>query len=477
MEIQMSEGFWVAVVLMPLAALLWWWNDCWYALPYRRPHLPPGYMGIPFLGEMLPFLYYFKLLRLPDDFINAKRTKFGDGVGMYRTHLFGSPMIIACTPSANKFVLQSESSFAVKWTNEELVGSTSLVAVEGDPHTRVRGLVINAINNPNALREITLMVQPRITASLKSWSQRGRVTVYKEAKKQIVFANTAKYFASFEEDRVLDTLDDLFTGLLGGLRAYPLNFPGTAFHHARKCRRKAEAIFRQELETRKTSEASVPKNDLMESLMNMKDQDKQLSDTEVVDNIVSLVVAGYVSTSLAVMWALYYLAKYPQVLQKLREEHMPISKKLKGDFITYEETVSCKYTAKVVEEVIRMANIAAFIFRTAKKDVDYRGYRIPKGWKVVCWLRYLHTNPEHFEDPMCFNPDRWNEAPKAGSYLVFGGGPRICAGNMFARLQLTIIIHHLVVGYRWRLINPNVGMSYLPHPKPEDEVEIDISQI
>ena len=138
-----------------------------------------------------------------------------------------------------------------------------------------------------------------------------------------------------------------------------------------QCRRKAEAIFRQELETRKTSEASVPKNDLMESLMNMKDQDKQLSDTEVVDNIVSLVVAGYVSTSLAVMWALYYLAKYPQVLQKLRvclfvhlylmitfikfeiwclvqEEHMPISKKLKGDFITYEETVSCKYTAKVV---------------------------------------------------------------------------------------------------------------------------------
>ncbi|KAG6401722.1 hypothetical protein SASPL_138586 [Salvia splendens] len=449
MKIEMSACFWVAVVI-PLAALLWWWNDCWYALPFRRPHLPPGYMGIPLLGEMLPFLYYFKILRRPDDFINAKRTKFGDGVGMYRTHLFGSPMIIACTPSSNKFVLQSESSFAVKWTNKELVGPTSLVAVEGDSHTRVRGIVVRAINQPNALRKITLMVQPRITASLKSWSQRGRITAYKEAKK-IVFANTAKYFASFETDHVLDTLDDLFMGLLGGLRAYPLNFPGTAFHHALKCRRKAEVIFRQELETRKKSEGSVPKNDLMESLMHMKVEDKQLSDTEVIDNIVSLVVGGYVSTSLAVMWAIYYLAKYPQVLQKLREEHVPISKKLKGDFITYEEIASCKYTAKVVEEVIRMANIAAFIFRTAKKDVDYRGYRIPKGWTV--------------------------EAPKTGSYLVFGGGTRICAGNMFARLQLTIIIHHLAVGYRWKLVNPNAGMSYLPHPKLEDEVEINISQI
>lgn len=110
-------------------------------------------------------------------------TRYGDGVGMYRTHLFGEPMIIACTPSANKMVLQSESSFPLKWTNEELVGSTSLVAVEGDSHTRVRGLVVRAINLPNALREITLIVQPRITASLKSWSHRGRITVCKEAKK------------------------------------------------------------------------------------------------------------------------------------------------------------------------------------------------------------------------------------------------------------------------------------------------------
>lgn len=88
-----------------------------------------------------------------------------------------------------------------------------------------------------------------------------------------------------------------------------------------------------------------------------------------------------------------------------------------------------------MEETIRMANIAAFIFRTATKDVEYKGmqfinfdsniknkyflqfevvvvlhagYTIPKGWKVMMWVRYLHTNPENFDDPMSFNPDRWN---------------------------------------------------------------------
>lgn len=79
------------------------------------------------------------------------------------------------------------------------------------------------------------------------------------------------------------------------------------------------AIFREELERRKKSGATVPKNDLMEALMQMKDEEgKRLTDVEVLDNMVTLIIAGYASTSVAMMWALYYLAKYPDVLQKLR---------------------------------------------------------------------------------------------------------------------------------------------------------------
>ncbi|KAK4394546.1 Abscisic acid 8'-hydroxylase 3 [Sesamum angolense] len=454
---EMATGVWVALLVGILAVvgwLLWWWNDILYALRSLRrggggAKLPPGYMGIPFLGEMLTFLWYFKILGRPDDYINSKRCKYGDGVGLYRTHLFGSPAIIACTPSANKFVLQTDSSFFLEWPSVELVGTTSLVAVQGSSHTRVRSFVVRAINQPDALRKIALMVQPRITVALESWAQKGRIRVYKEAKK-VTFANIGKYFASFEPGLVLDTLDELFKGLTAGIRAYPLNFPGTALHHALQCRKKAMAIFRDEMEKRKNGDASKGKNDLMEGLMQMKDDDgKQLTETEVLDNMVSLVVAGYTSTSLSIMWAFRYLAMHPDVVEKLR----------------------------VVEEVIRLANVAAFIFRTAKKDVEYKGYIIPKGWKVVCWLRYLHTNPENFEDPMCFNPDRWNEPPKPGSYLVFGGGSRICAGNMLARLQVAVLLHHLVVGFRWELVNPNATMSYLPHPKPVDEVEVDICRI
>ncbi|KAG6401720.1 hypothetical protein SASPL_138584 [Salvia splendens] len=388
-----------------------------------------------------------KLLCRPDDFINAKRRKYGDGIGLYRAYLFGSPTIITCTPSATKMVLQDESSFSMSWNNVELVGATSLAAVEGPAHSRVRALVVRAVNQPDALRKITLMVQPRVLASLSSWSNRGRITAFKEAKK-VTLASIGMYFASIESEDVLETIDDLVTGVISGIRAFPINFPGTALHYALQCRRKAKAIFREELEKRSKFEASVAKNDLMEALMQMKDEEGNLlSEGEVLDNIFTLIIAGYSSTSVAIMWAVYYLAKYPEVVVKLREEHMLLCKK-QGELVTYEEIASCKYTTKVVEEIIRMANISAFVVRTAKKDVDYKGYRIPKGWKVACWLRYFQTNPEHFEDPMWFNPDRWNEAPKAGSYMVFGGGPRMCAGNMFARLQVAVLLHHLVLGYR-----------------------------
>uniref|UniRef100_I1QTZ9 Cytochrome P450 n=1 Tax=Oryza glaberrima TaxID=4538 RepID=I1QTZ9_ORYGL len=106
---------------------------------------------------------------------------------------------------------------------------------------------------------------------------------------------------------------------------------------------------------------------------------------------------------------------------------------------------------QVVEETIRLANISPMLYRVALRDVEYRGYTIPEGWKVIVWIRSLHVDPKYYDDPLSFNPDRWDKAAKLGTYQVFGGGERICAGNMLARLQLTIMLHHLSCGYKYSL--------------------------
>ncbi|KAL4584037.1 hypothetical protein LXL04_008627 [Taraxacum kok-saghyz] len=474
---------WLAVVLGigPLLGwLLWWWNDIWYGLvtgslqsSNSGTKLPPGHMGLPIIGEMFMFLWYFKFLKCPDDYINFKRRKYGDGIGIYKTHLFGKPSVIVFSPAATKYVFRAEEQFVLEWPNVEIVGKSSIVAVHGKTHTRLRSFVSKSINQPEALRRIAHTVQPRMIASLQSWAKRGIINSYKEVKK-VTFENIGMYFASFEPGPTLDTLAESFMGMVGGIRSYPLNIPGFAYHRGIQGRKKTMGIFRKELEKRKKDMeegSQQPMKDLMDGLMKLKDEDgSQLSDIEVLDNIVSILVAGYESTTLATMWAIYYIAKYPKVLQKLRDENLALKKTKTEEFVMSDEILKMKYTMKVVDETIRMANIAAIVFRTTTEDVNYKGYTIPKGWNVMLWVRYLHTDPDNFNDPLCFNPDRWDAFMAPGTYQVFGGGSRICAGNMLARLQLAIFLYHLSTGYKWELVNPDATVTYLSHPKPEDGI-------
>ncbi|KDP31198.1 hypothetical protein JCGZ_11574 [Jatropha curcas] len=316
---------WVLGALPLLGLVLWWWNELRYVVPLKfrasnhvTAKLPPGHMGLPFVGELFTFLWYFKILRRPDDFINSKRNKYGDGVGLYRTYLFGSPSIIACFPMVSRFIFQSDDKFILEWPNLELMGRNSLVVVQGKAHSRLRSFVTNSINRPNALRLIAAQVQTRIVAALNSWAQTGKVKAYKEVKK-VTFKNVGKLFKSFEPGPEQDAMDKLFNGLVRGIRVHPFNFPGSAYHYAVQCRNKLNEIFRVELEKKKKENGVGAGNDLMDGLMQMKDEEgNQLSDQEVLDNIVSLVIGGYESTSLASMWGIYYLAKYPDVVQKIR---------------------------------------------------------------------------------------------------------------------------------------------------------------
>ncbi|WJX36850.1 ent-kaurenoic acid monooxygenase [Trifolium repens] len=287
-------------------------------------------MGFPFIGEMISLLWYFKIVRRPDDFINAKRRKYGDGEGMFRTHLFGKPSIIVYAPAIHKFVLFSDSNFKQDWPTVEVMGRTSMVAVHGKAHTRVRNFVINAINRPDALTRIAALVQPNIVVSLRSWAEIGKIKAKFETQK-LILENIGKLFLGKESGPFINSLHKLYQALLLGVRAYPINIPGFAYHHALQCRRKLEDIFWMELSNRK-SENKGETIDLMDGLIQIEDG----------------------------------------------------------------------------EEVIRVAKVSAFLLRKVVNEVDYKGYKIPKVWNVILFLRYLHTNPEKFNDPMYFNLDRWN---------------------------------------------------------------------
>uniref|UniRef100_A0A803LUK0 Cytochrome P450 n=1 Tax=Chenopodium quinoa TaxID=63459 RepID=A0A803LUK0_CHEQI len=161
----------------------------------------------------------------------------------------------------------------------------------------------------------------------------------------------------------------------------------------------------------------------------------------------------------------------------LKEENKAMIKENNNESITYEDILKLKYTNKVAEETIRMANLSAFVFRKATDDIVFKGYLIPKGWSVLVWLRNLHNDPTNFEDPLSFNPDRWDTRPKQGTYHPFGGGSRSCAGSALVRVSLAIFLHHLSIGYKWELLNPGAKVKYLSHPLPSDGLEISINKV
>ncbi|CAO2832132.1 unnamed protein product [Amaranthus hypochondriacus] len=159
-----------------------------------------------------------------------------------------------------------------------------------------------------------------------------------------------------------------------------------------------------------------------------------------------------------------------------QEENMTLLKEKNGEQITNGDIQKLKYTNKVVEEVLRMANLSGFLFRRVTEDVEFKGYMIPKGWRVMVWLRQLHNDPTNFDDPMCFNPDRWETRPKHGTYLPFEGGLRFCPGSMIIRLT-ALFIHHLAIGYKGEMVNPDVPISYLSHPLPADGLELTVTKL
>ncbi|GAB4854225.1 hypothetical protein Ancab_022812 [Ancistrocladus abbreviatus] len=107
-----------------------------------------------------------------------------------------------------------------------VLGPHSISSLHGDHHKRIKRFISNALNSPESVRRIVLLVQPHIATAVQSWAQKGKVKTFYEMKK------LGKYIASFEAGPELDTLEQLIIGLSKGPRTHPRKVPGTTYYHA-----------------------------------------------------------------------------------------------------------------------------------------------------------------------------------------------------------------------------------------------------
>ena len=194
--------------------------------------------------------------------------------------------------------------------------------------------------------------------------------------------------------------------------------------------------------------------DLLARLISARDAETGggMTAKEVRDQVVTIFMAGHETTAQALSWTFYLLSQHPDVERKLHDELATV---LAGHTPRYEDLGELRYTRMVIEESMRLFPPAHIMGRQPVSDDEVLGHRIPAGSTVLILPWLLHRKPALWENPDCFDPERF--APERAAlrpryaYIPFGAGPRICIGASFAMAEAMVILAIVAQRYRLRL--------------------------
>ncbi|XP_058089505.1 abscisic acid 8'-hydroxylase 4-like [Magnolia sinica] len=426
-----------------------------------RAKFPPGSMGWPYIGETFQFYS-----QDPNVFFASKQKRYGE---IFKTHLLGYPCVMLASPEATRFVLVTQAHLfkpTYPRSKELLIGPSALFFHKGDYHTRLRKLVQGPLS-PDAIRNLVPDIESISASVLVSWAGGRVINTFHEMKKLSFDVGILCIFGRLDA-RYKEQLKKNYFIVDNGYNSFPTNIPGTAYNKAVKARKRLAKILSEIVYQRK--EKGLVEKDLLGHLMNSKDMKGEfLTDDQIADNIIGVLFAAQDTTASVLTWILKYLHDNPKLLETIRAEQRAIHESNEGGNIqlTWSQTRNMPITYRVIMESLRMASIISFTFREAVADVEYKGYLIPKGWKVMPLFRNIHHNPEFFPDPQKFDPSRFEVSPKPNTFVPFGNGVHACPGNELAKLEMLIFIHHLVTKFRWEVVGPKSGIEYGPFPVPK----------
>lgn len=180
-------------------------------------------------------------------------------------------------------------------------------------------------------------------------------------------------------------------------------------------------------------------NDFLSVLMK---SDKQLDDRQIRDEVITMLLAGHETTSVALSWTIFLLANHPEYQSELRTE---LSRK-SGDDNGTKNFPHLKYPQIILNESMRLYPPVWLIPRRAVSKDEIGGYDVESGAEVLICTYNIHRHKEFWQQPDCFEPERFdpeNKNQNKYSFLPFGMGPRICIGKHFALLEAQILLAKL----------------------------------
>ncbi|XP_042520854.1 cytochrome P450 724B1-like [Macadamia integrifolia] len=408
---------------------------------------PRGTFGWPLLGETLSFLNPHSSNSI-GTFLQEHCSRYGK---VFKSHLFCSPTIVSCDQELNYFILQNEDKlFQCSYPKpiHGVLGKSSMLVVVGDTHKKLRSVALTLVSTTKSKPEYLNDIERTALQILSSWRGKQQVTFCDEARK-FTFNVIIKQVLGLTPDEPQTTkiLQDFLT-FMRGLISFPLYIPGTPYARAVQARTRISSTVKAIIEERRSNVGnSKRKGDFLEILLSVDN----LYEDEKVSFVLDSLLGGYETTSLLMAMAVQFLSQSPAALQQLKLEHWSIrSSKEKDEYLNWEDYKKMEFTQNVISEALRCGNIVKFVHRKALKDVRFKDYLIPSGWKVLPVFSAVHLDPSLHGSTLEFHPWRWEKQSQTSKkFTPFGGGPRFCPGSELAKVETAFFLHHLVLNFRW----------------------------
>lgn len=204
--------------------------------------------------------------------------------------------------------------------------------------------------------------------------------------------------------------------------------------------------------------------DLLQLFLEATDAEtgEKMNRVDIRDEIMTMFLAGFETSSVALTWTLYLISQHPEVREKFLKELQLITGE---DKVRPEHIMQLTYTRQILEEAMRLFPPVFTIPRQLMHAMDMKGYRLPKGSLVLTSIYAIHRSPRYWQEPEKFDPDRFSpenaDKIEKGAYMPFGLGQRMCIGNQFALLEMVSAL--AVLGRKYELF-PKEG--YVPEMIP-----------
>jgi cytochrome P450 len=402
-----------------------------------------------------PFGQLFRFVPDPLGFLVGIQAQYGD---LVHFRIRNRNVFLVNDPADIEGILVTHSRGFVKnpgFQNIKRVLGEGLLSSEGEFHLRQRRMIQPAFHRQQIAAYAPLMVEEAQAQSQK-WQGQSQVDVLQEMIALTLRVVSRALFGVRLADQtraISQAVDDamsLFHQAASPLSLLLARLPGVGDRRFRQGRARLDRSILHIIQTRRAEPS--PADDLLSRLIAAEDSGTGMSDTQVRDEALTLLLAGHETTATALAWTWYLLSQHPQVEQRL---HAELEEALAGYLPTAADLPRLPYTRQVLAESLRLYPSIYMFGRQTLNGWRIRNYEIPAGSSLIISPYLVHHDPRHYPDPERFDPERWAPGARAGahklSYLPFSAGPRGCIGEPFAWQEAMLILVALAQDWKLRL--------------------------